>query len=421
MQVENLLSDLVRIQSVNPPGNEGEIAHYLKNLFDAHDISNEIIESSPGRCSFLAYLGEGDRGLLYLSHLDVVPVSDGWDFEPFSGEIKDGFVHGRGSSDCKGRVAAEAFAMINLARTGKLGGRLIFAATADEETGGELGVKYILEKHRNKLKVDFAINEGGWAPLDGGDKSCWFIGVGEKGGNKVKLISHGVPAHGATPMMGKNAVVMMAEVVKGLASYRPEIILIPEVREMLKEISRLYDWNDEITEINVDRLITKVVDRQFAAMLSSVTRMTVSPMTINGGTFGIVPDRCEVETGITVLPGQDQSYVFGELKDIIGETEIKWPRFQQSTISTTTNGYYGLIKDTLGTFIGDVLIAPFILHAPSDSRYLREAGIPSYGLPSWSASNGVHGINEKNPIDNVRGQSELLKLIAQKYLGFVAN
>ncbi|MFC1978227.1 M20/M25/M40 family metallo-hydrolase, partial [Chloroflexota bacterium] len=136
MEIESLLSKLIQIQSVNPPGGETEVARYLKHLFDEYQVPNEIIESTPGRGSFLAYLGEGEKSLLYLSHTDVVPASEGWSFNPFSGEISDGFIHGRGALDCKGLVAAEAFAVLQLASSTKLEGRLIFAATADEEAGG---------------------------------------------------------------------------------------------------------------------------------------------------------------------------------------------------------------------------------------------------------------------------------------------
>ncbi|MBI2288462.1 MAG: M20/M25/M40 family metallo-hydrolase [Chloroflexi bacterium] len=203
MEIESLLSDLIRIQSVNPPGGETEVARYLKRLFDEYRIPNEIIESGPGRGSFLAYLGEGDRRLLYLSHIDVVPVSEGWAFAPFSGEVKDGFVYGRGALDCKGLVAAEAYAVIKLARSGKLGGRLIFAATADEEAGGKMGVEYLVENHKSKLMADFVVNEGGKEPLKVCDKVCHFMQVGEKGICWTKLKARGTSAHGSLPLLKK--------------------------------------------------------------------------------------------------------------------------------------------------------------------------------------------------------------------------
>jgi acetylornithine deacetylase/succinyl-diaminopimelate desuccinylase-like protein len=227
LNVENILSDLIRIQTVNPPGGELELAKYLKDLFDNNGIKNEIIESSPGRASFFAYLGEGKKSLLFLSHTDVVPATDGWRFPPFSGEIKDGFVHGRGALDCKGLVAAEAFAVIRLAREKKLKGRLVFAATADEETGGTYGVKYLIENHKDKFAVDFAVNEGAEPPINADGTTFHFIGTGEKGLAWVKLKAKGFSAHGSLPMLGDNAVVKMANAIKQLADYRPEVILTP--------------------------------------------------------------------------------------------------------------------------------------------------------------------------------------------------
>ena len=252
MKIESLLSDLIEIQSVNPPGGETEIAKYLKRLFDEYQIANEIIEPSPGRGSFIAHLGEGEKSLLYLSHTDVVPVSEGWSFAPFSGEIKDGFVHGRGALDCKGLVAAQAYAVIQLATTVKLKGRLIFAATAGEETGGVVGVKWLVENCRDKIMADFTITEGGWNPMRIGGKVCNFIQTGEKGIMRPKLRARGVSCHGSVPTFGDNAVAKMANVVKGLAEYQPQKVLTPEVRQLIQAVAKLEGLGNEINNNNTD-------------------------------------------------------------------------------------------------------------------------------------------------------------------------
>jgi acetylornithine deacetylase/succinyl-diaminopimelate desuccinylase-like protein len=189
--VEEILSDLIKIQSVNPPGGEIAVAKYLKDLFDRHHIANEIIEPEPGRASFIANLGEGEKTLLFLSHTDVVPASDDWDFPPFCGEIRDGFVLGRGAIDCKGLVAVEASAIIRLAQTAELNGKLIFAATADEEVGGELGAGIISAKYPEKITADFAVNEGD-EPLIIKGKIYHSLAVGEKGPAWMKLTSKGI-------------------------------------------------------------------------------------------------------------------------------------------------------------------------------------------------------------------------------------
>jgi len=424
LEIERLLADLIQIQSVNPPGGETEVARYLKGLFDEHQIPNEIIESSPGRGSFLAYLGDGERRLLYLSHTDVVPVSEGWSFDPFSGEIKDGFVHGRGTLDCKGLVAAEAYAVLNLARSGKLGGRLIFAATAGEETGGILGVKYLVENCKDKIMADFVINEGGGSPVSIGDKTCHFIQVGEKGVCATKLKTSGVSAHGSLPMLGDNAVTKMAGVIKNLAEYQPEIILVPEVKQLIQEIAKLADFGGEINERNVDQVIQKLEDKVFAALLSAITRMPVSPNVVHGGAkINIIPDSCEAEVDIRVLPGQDKEYVTRELSQIIGTAEMEIIRYGAPTFSTSDSEYYRLMSDTLKEFVGDDKVLPSMSSGGTDSRFLRVIGIPCYGIgmitlnldPAMRQS--VHGKDEKVDIESLRLKSEFLTRLAEKYLG----
>jgi len=424
LEIERLLADLIQIQSVNPPGGETEVARYLKGLFDEHQIPNEIIESSPGRGSFLAYLGDGERRLLYLSHTDVVPVSEGWSFDPFSGEIKDGFVHGRGTLDCKGLVAAEAYAVLNLARSGKLGGRLIFAATAGEETGGILGVKYLVENCKDKIMADFVINEGGGSPVSIGDKTCHFIQVGEKGVCATKLKTSGVSAHGSLPMLGDNAVTKMAGVIKNLAEYQPEIILVPEVKQLIQEIAKLAGFGGEINERNVDQVIQKLEDKVFAALLSAITRMPVSPNVVHGGAkINIIPDSCEAEVDIRVLPGQDKEYVTRELSQIIGTAEMEIIRYGAPTFSTSDSEYYRLMSDTLKEFVGDDKVLPSMSSGGTDSRFLRVIGIPCYGIgmitlnldPAMRQS--VHGKDEKVDIESLRLKSEFLTRLAEKYLG----
>ena len=423
LEIENILADLIRIQTVNPPGDETEVARYLKRLFDEHNIPNEIIEPSPGRGSFIAHLGEGEKSLLFISHTDVVTVSEGWNFAPFSGEIKDGFVHGRGALDCKGLVAAEACAVIQLAHHANFRGRLIFAATADEETGGKLGVRYLIENCPDKIKADFAINEGGRPPLRIGDKTCRFLQTGEKGPAWVRLKTRGLSAHGSLPTLGDNAVVKMAEAIKKLAAHQPKITLIPEVKQLVQKIAELQGFNGEVNEENVDQVINGVEDKTFAAYLTSITRMTVSPNAVSGGTkTNIVPDACEAEIDIRVLPGQDEEYIFEELGRISGKVEMEMMQYQAPTFSTSDSEPYRLVTDGLREFFADDDILPCISAGATDSRFLREAGIPSYGIEMITLNlnpemiKSVHGKNEKIDIESLRLKSDFLTRVAMRYL-----
>jgi acetylornithine deacetylase/succinyl-diaminopimelate desuccinylase-like protein len=424
MNVENILSDLIRIESVNPPGGEIGVATHLKRLFDEQKIPNEIIESGPGRASFIATLGEGKRSLLYLSHEDVVPVSDGWSFSPFSGDIKDGFVYGRGALDCKGLVAAEAFAMINLARTARLKGKLIFVAAADEETGGKMGAQYLAEHFPDKLRADFVINEGAEAPVSINGKPCHFISVGEKGPSWLKLKTKGVAGHGSVPYLPNNAVAKMSRVLNDLANYKPRVVMTPEVKHLIQSIAELAGFQQEVNENNLDSLLSYLKDGSLSAYLRAITRMTISPNVVHGGVkTNIVPDSCQADVDIRILPGQNKKYVLDELKSILDGVEIETIQYHAPSLTSADTDAYRLITDTLKECIGEMPILPTICAGATDSRYTRAIGVPSYGIgmmtykidPAMKAS--VHGKDEKLDIESLRIKTEFLIRLAKKYLG----
>jgi acetylornithine deacetylase/succinyl-diaminopimelate desuccinylase-like protein len=421
--VEKILSDLIKIQTVNPPGGEIAAAQYLKRLFDHYHIPNEIIEPESGRASFIAHLGEGEKKLLYLSHTDVVPASEGWDFPPFSGEIKDGFVHGRGAIDCKGLAAVEACTVTHLAQNTKLNGKLIFAAVADEEGGGNLGMGIISARYPDKIKADFAINEGD-EPLTINGETCHSISVGEKGPAWMKISTKGVSSHGSVPMLENNAVVKMAKVINGLAKYRPQIVLIPETKRLLQTIARLNGIHDGISEDNVDYILGKLSDQTIVPYLSAITRMTISPDVVHGGVkTNIVPDSCEAQVDIRILPGQSWEYVLDELQEILGNVKTEPLQYHKPSFSSADNKYYHLVEETLREFVGDAPILQTICTGATDSRYLREMGVPSYGVGvltlnmDKALSDSVHGKNEKIDIASLHVKTDFLVKLAKRYLG----
>ena len=422
-EVEEILSDFIKIQTVNPPGGEIAVAQYLKRLFDRYDISNEIIEPEPGRASFIAHLGKGEKRLLYLSHTDVVPASEGWDFPPFSGEIRDGFVHGRGAIDCKGLVAVEACTLIHLAQTIKLNGKLIFAAVADEEVGGNLGTGIISARYPDKIKADFAINEGD-EPLTINGETCHSISVGEKGPAWMKLTAQGVSSHGSVPMLENNAVVKMAKVINSLAKYRPQIVLIPETKRLLQTIARLNGIHDEISEDNVDYILGKLSDKTIVPYLSAITRMTISPDVVHGGVkTNIVPDSCEAQIDIRILPGQSWEYVLNELQEILGDVKTEPLQYHMPSFSIADSKYYHLVEETLKEFVGDAPVLQTICTGATDSRYLREMGVPSYGVGVLTLnidpalSDSIHGKNEKVDVASLHVKTDFLMKLAKRYLG----
>jgi acetylornithine deacetylase/succinyl-diaminopimelate desuccinylase-like protein len=424
-----ILSDLIKINSSNPPGNETAVALYIKELFGSAGIGGEIIEPEPGRGSFVVRIGAGSKRLLFLAHSDVVPAGDGWDFAPFGGEIRDNFVHGRGALDCKDLIAAQVSAALQLVEERvSLNGQLIIAATADEEKGGHLGVAYLLAEHPELIRADYAVNEGADHPIALNGKTAYFLQVGEKGTAWSTLKARGKSGHGSIPALAENAVVKMARAVSRLNNYRAEIELVPEVEKLLRDLARLCDLSiDSLGPNDVDNLLEELpLERAFLESLRSMTRMTVSPNAIRGGTkTNIVPDYCEADLDIRILPDQDRAYVEKELGLIISkDIEIEFNEYQPATFSSSENPFYRLMEAVTLELTGpDTVCLPAISAGSTDSKFLRAAGIPSYGIGHMASEfeqeirTTIHGRNEKIDLDSLRLKTDFLKELALRYLG----
>lgn len=427
MTPEKVLSELIKINTANPPGNETAAARYLAGLLQEAGISCEIIEPVAGRGTLLARLGSGPKKLLYMSHLDVVPAGDDWDFEPFSGKIRDGMVYGRGAIDCKDMATAGVCAALQLAKEGvSLNGELIIAATADEEQGGELGAGYLAANYPEKIQADFAINEGAPHPLPFNEKLIYFIQVGEKGTAWSRIKTRGVSCHGSTPTLGDNAVVKMSRAVTALADYQPEIVLVPELTALLKELARICGLEMEPTPRNTDELLEKLnLGSAFTGMLRAMTRMTVSPNIIRGGIkTNMVPDSCEGELDIRVLPGQSADYVLQELFKLLGTgVETALTEYREPTFTSSQTEPYRLMAELTEELAGsDAVCLPIISTGSTDSKYLRDIGIPAYGIGHMDAgydpdiSSTMHGRNERTDVKSLYLKTRFLKELACRYL-----
>ena len=401
MNPENVLGELIKINTTNPPGNETEAACYLCGLLQEAGIACEIIEAVEGRGSLVARFGSGPKKLLYMSHLDVVPAGGGWDFGPFSGEIRDGLVLGRGAIDCKDMATAGVCAMLRLAGEGAaLNGELIVAATADEEQGGKYGAGYISSHCPEKIMADFAINEGAPFPLEINGKMIYFIQVGEKGTAWNRIKARGISCHGSLPALGENAVVKMAHAVSALAEYRPEIILVPELTALLTELARIQGLDMAPTVQNVDEMLEKLdIDTTFTEMLRAMTRMTISP-------------------------NMNADYVMGEIHNLVGpEIELALTEYREPTFTSSQLEPYRLVRQLTEELAGpNAVCLPVISTGSTDSKYLRSLGVPAYGIGHMDAeydqniSLTMHGRNERTDVKSLRLKTDFLTELARRYL-----
>lgn len=416
-EIITLHQDLVRIPTINTgdplSGNEIEACKFLEQRFHEAGITCEILESHPGRGNILAHFGENQKPrLLLMSHLDVVPVDEKqWSVPPFSGEIQNGKIYGRGSDDAKSLVTTGAMTLILLKRAGiRLKGELLFLASADEEAGGNYGIKWLVENHPQKIVSDWAVNEGGGEPLFIHNRLAYFLSLGEKGRYEAKFKISGRSGHGARPWLADNAIYNLNLLIEAIRSYHPDLYVENPTFEMLKKI----DICKELTPEEVDVFIESS-RREYpflALLLTALSRMTIAPTIATAGNkSNSIPSCASLICDVRTLPHQTREYVEGELQKIVGNNEKitfhleetananKSP-FEDNFVSHLLEStVYALGKDRI-TFI------PSLTTGFTDSRYVRLLGTKAYGYaPLVPGSDvlrpGIHGIDESMEIENL--------------------
>lgn len=434
----HILRDLIRIDTTNPPGNEGKASDFLKTLFDREGIECEVI-GPKDRESFVARLSGrvGKPRLALLSHTDVVPVTDlsRWSHAPFAGEIDGQWVYGRGAYDDKFGVAVQAMTMILLKRRQvSLNGTLILAATADEEAGGQYGCGWLVSNVPDKIRSEYVLNEGGGYPVKIDGRIFYTVAFGEKGICWFKLKAKGKSGHGGLPSLGDNANVKMAEAFSRLAGFKTEVVVLREVRETLLQYAEALMGERgkrmvmEITGPEIDALLDQIAstEKGVAERIRAQTRMTISPNVIRGGTkINVIPDVCEAEVDTRILPGQDLRYAIDVVQEAIGRAEvgIESTQFHAGTSSPTKTPFVESLTELLKEHAGEVSTIPELATGFTDSRFFRHIGAEAYGFMPGAPTQdieeilrGVHGDNEKTDIPSVGFAIKFLVDICQRAL-----
>ncbi|KKK88105.1 hypothetical protein LCGC14_2746520, partial [marine sediment metagenome] len=308
------LRELIQTDSYNPPGNENNVAIKIENYLNEVGLNCDIFTFGKNRANLVTSLNDKFEGknLLFNAHMDVVPPGseEEWKFPPLSATIKRKKIFGRGATDMKGGLAAMVIVLrilkiLNL----KISGNLILTAVADEETGGVLGTKWLLDSGHQPKNCDFIIvgEPTGLKPLPKA------ILLGEKGRVVVKIITNGISSHASTPFMGKNAIYMMGDFIQNLdklEEYIPKVeppITLSGLKELLLDV------------IPSSEILEKILTEQplLKNILRSLTSFTKSLTMINGGIkSNVVPDRCESLIDFRLLPGQTTEMLLTALKKL---------------------------------------------------------------------------------------------------------
>jgi len=440
-EVTDLLSDLLKFNTTNPPGNEIAVAKYLAEDLKKDGLKCDVFESAPGRGSVVTRLkGTGEKpSLLLLSHLDVVAANPKeWSVDPFGGVVKDGFVWGRGALDMKGMTTSEVMLLKLLKRNNvKLKGDVILAATADEEKGGEAGAGWLTRSHPEKVRADYVLNEGGGmaVPMEG--KNMFTLNTAEKGILWFKVKAKGKPGHGSVPGIADNAVLRMNKVVDRLGNYRSKMVLVPTVKQFLTEAakqSKLFQQganlllqNPEAGDQVLDILAR--TDKVMAEELRAKLRMTIAPTMIHGGVKeNIIPSECEAVFDCRILPGQTPDEALNTIKGLlkdIGMDKLDFEIIQANhpSESAMDTPLYKLITDVTREFEPNSATAPILLTGGTDSRFFRSMGSVCYGfhpirpdLPYGDMLKMIHGIDERISVNNLVFSTSLLYSIVERFM-----
>src|SRR6267378_4553969 len=429
-----LLSQYLRINTTNPPGNEIAAARWLAEVLWRDGIEAQIFEPAPGKANLYARLpGDGSaRPLILLNHMDVVLASpEYWTVDPFSGVLKDGYVWGRGALDMKGEAIAQLVTMLILKRAHiPLKRDIIFLATADEEIGAGVGAAWIVDHQADLVKdAEFLLNEGGVTRGDGrGTVAFYGIGTTEKSPFWLDVIARGTAGHGSRPTPD-NPVHRLIRALNRIAAWQTPLIVTPAVERSFRDLatiepdSTVRRWLSDIRSALRDSLAVRAItaDLTYNALL----RNTVSITGLKGSDkTNVIPPIATAAIDVRLLPGQDPAAFLAELTRVVGDTAVtfrtqgpNWP----ATESPTDTELFRAIEAAVHARHPNALVTTPMLAGFTDSHYFRRLGIASYGLGPFpltvSDSRGVHGNDERVSIEALRFGVRFVYDIVQQVAG----
>lgn len=379
-----LLQELIRVDTVNPPGNETRAAEILRAYLEKNGVACELYARSPERANLVARLPGSTDGprLLLLSHTDTVLADpEEWTVDPWSGALQDGCVWGRGALDMKGQVAASAVAIASLSREGfRPAGDLVFAATADEEVseGEYAGLRWLCERHPEAVRCDYAVNEGAGDRLELGGRVFYICSTAEKMSSPFQLVVRGRSGHAALPGIADNALVKAASLIERIAAFREEPRLGPETEGFLEVVTGAVPPAGEALAA------AHAVDPAAAELLEPLLTMTVAPTMISAShKRNVIPGVCDVTVDCRLRPGQTQEEVDRELRKWLGpgDYDISWRNGQGGTRSRRDSPLWAAIEDFVHRTEPGAVAAPICVAGFTDSHWLRETfGTVAYGF-----------------------------------------
>ncbi len=381
-EATGLLQELIRVDTVNPPGNETRAAELLREYLGDNGVDSELYARVPERANLVARIpgsGTGPR-LVLLSHTDTVLADPAeWATDPWSGELREGQVWGRGALDMKGQVAASAVAIASLAREGfEPGGDLIFAACADEEVGAGFGLQWLCEAHPDAVRAEYCVNEGAGDRLVLGGRAFYACSTAEKMSSPFRIVVHGRSGHASRPGIADNALVKAAPLIERLGSFQDTPELGPEVEAFLRAVTGEVPSPGRAVEAARD------VHSLAGELVEPLLGTTVAPTQIVASHGrNVIPARCEVIVDCRILPERTQAEVEARLREYLDvpDLDFEWLEGHGGTRSSMDTPLWRAIEAFVEEMEPGAQVVPLLLSGFTDSHWLREAfGTVAYGF-----------------------------------------
>ncbi len=418
-----LLRELVRLDTVNPPGNETRAAEAVRSYLAGHGVACDLVARAPERANLVARLEGGDGpSLLLMAHTDTVLADPGeWSHDPWSGDLVDGEVWGRGALDMKGHVAAAAVAFCSLAREGvRPPGDVVLALTADEEVGDVAdgyGMSWLAAEQPDTVRADFALNEGGGERCVLGGKVFYLCAVAEKATAPFLVRLHGRAGHASDPHSADNALLRAGPVLEALGRLELPPVLIPEVEAFLEAVVGEAPPPEEALAR------ARAVDRLAGELLAPLLSATLSPTMIEASRKrNVIPASCTITVDCRLLPGQAPAEVESLLRaGVPGTWELEWIEADRvgGTRSSVGTPLWHALERWVSATEPDARLVPLACGGFTDSHYVREAfGTTAYGFFPLRAMDPelvgrlVHSADERIAVDDLELAVDLFRTIA---------
>jgi acetylornithine deacetylase/succinyl-diaminopimelate desuccinylase-like protein len=429
-QPAELLQNLIRFNTTNPPGNEADCMAYIKQLLSEAGFKVTAITQTEGRPNLITRLkGRGDAPPLMLyGHVDVVTTAhQEWIHPPFEAKIVDGYIWGRGALDMKGGISMMLSALLR-AKEERLqpAGDIVFMALCDEEALGREGAEFLVKKRPDLFEgIRYALGEFGGVPMYISGKKFYPIQVAEKQACWMRVVLHGPAGHGSRPMRG-GAMANLAELISALDRRRFPVHITPVVKEMFTTIAAHVAFPANI----LLRLLLRPswTDRILKGLGAAGKNMeplfhhTVNVTIVHGGEkINVIPSEIAVEMDGRLLPGFVPEDMFSEVKAVLGkEIDLELLYFDPAP-SVLDMGWFEPLADILRQMDPQGIPIPMLLPAVTDGRFFSRLGIQTYGFTPMNLPEGfnffdtIHAENERIPVEALSFGAEAMYRAIQRY------